>query len=180
VWRVLARMVLVVGVALCVNRHPTAWIPGDHAAARRQHAELRALVHARAARRPGPVTVGFVGESYWLAVRRFVAPTLHARRLYFGDEPDPAADSVDLLIIREDAAFRPGAPYVKHGTYELEGQRYEVWVRPSTSSGRPEQAREHREVHTVESKDESIQIGIRGLAGPDRLMYHWIDERFFE
>jgi hypothetical protein len=129
--KVVARALLAAGLLAGISLNPTTWIPEAHAEARRQHAEIRRLVE-RVAREHTPA-VAFVGESYWDAVRRFVAPTLRARRVFYAPAPEgtgpPDEIAADIVVVRGDCAYRPGDRYEKHGEYVLEETAYVVYVR---------------------------------------------------
>ncbi|MBN2491832.1 MAG: hypothetical protein JXQ29_13380 [Planctomycetes bacterium] len=123
----LVRAILGAGLLAGLSLDRATWIPRDHAEARRQHAEIRQLVD-RFAQRRLPV-VAFVGDEYWSMVRRFIAPTLRARRIFYPDAPAETGGPADILVIRATSPHRPGERYAWHADYTLEGERYELHVR---------------------------------------------------
>lgn len=123
--RMLARAVLVAGLVLGITAEGTAWRPEDHSGDRRVHAEIRGLVE-RLGRDRTPV-VCLVEDSYWTAIRRFVAPTLQAYRSYSPSGTEPYVLRSDVIVVSAEAAFRPPAPYVLFGRYVVEDAWYEVY-----------------------------------------------------
>ncbi len=139
-WKVLARMALVTGLVLGIDTRVKAWVPADHTKEREYHAEIRRLVDQ--SRTMGVPEVCFVRETYWVALRRFVAPTLRAHKLILHSPGEFGNHRCDVIIVPAKTDFRPGARYRDRGDYELERVWYKVYQkRPKSHPEQPDSSR---------------------------------------
>lgn len=132
-WRgVMVRIVILGGLAACLNRDASAWLPGGDRQLPATYAKLEKAVYSSAPQ--GRPTVCFGPGEQFRLMDRLAAPTLYARHVLL-QPGDSAAAACSVLIARPDALPPDLSGWEKSWEFSVEDDRFVLYRRVSRGGG---------------------------------------------